>query len=253
MSRNSFRYAPDVDVFGSELRQRVVELACLFGRYGYRKITGLLNSEGYVVGKDKVLKIWQEEGLQVPQKQPKRGRLWLGNGDCVRHRPEYENHVWSYDFVSAKTHKGVKFRILNIIDEYSRKCLISYVAKRIRSQDVLNILATLFLRTGIPRHVRSDNGPEFIAKKLLKWFKTLEVSPLFITPGSPWENGYCESFNGKMRYELLNGEIFFNVQEAEILVNKWVRQYNKIRPHMGLGNRSPAPESIQLPLESFAI
>ena len=181
---------PKPNPFDDEVRSRVIELSCLYGRYGYRKVTSLLNNQGVDVGKDKVFRIWQQEGLKVPQKQPKRERIWR-NGSCIRKRPEYKHHVWSYDFVSHQTHNGVKFKILNIIDEYSRECIASFAARRIRSKDVIHILADLFLKHGKPAHVRSDNGPEFVAKKLLSWFKALEISPLFIQPGSPWENGYC--------------------------------------------------------------
>ena len=186
-----------------------MELATQYGRYGYKTITDMLRLEGWEVGKDRVYSIWREEGLKVPQKQPKRGRLWLADGSCIRLRPQHKNHVWSYDFVSDKTHDGRPFRILNIIDEYTRQCLATYVARRIRSQDVIFVLADLFIEHGTPTHIRSDNGPEFIAKKLRKWFKDLKVEPLFIEPGSPWENGYCESFNGKMRYQLLDGDLLF--------------------------------------------
>lgn len=242
ISRSVFRYLPEIDPLKEKLRTRVIELASMYGRYGYRKITELLNNEGFDVGKDKIYRLWREEGLKVPQRQPKRGRIWLANGSCIRHRPEYRDHVWSYDFVSHQTHDGRKFKILNIIDEYSRECLMSYVARRIRSQDVIFVLADLFLARGMPKHIRSDNGPEFVAKKLMKWFKVLGVSPLFIHPGSPWENGYCESFNGKMRYELLNGEIFYNMTEAKVVINNWVKHYNTVRPHSSLGGRPPAPE-----------
>ena len=248
ISRCAFRYLPPPDPNDDRIRKRVIELSTIYGRYGYRKITSLLNNEGTIVGKDKVFTIWQQEGLKVPQKQPKRGRIWRG-GSCIRLRPEYKHHVWSYDFVSHETHTGRKFKILNVIDEYSRECLTAHVAPRIRSDEVIHILADLFLKHGIPKHIRSDNGPEFIAKKLLKWFNTLGVAPLFIEPGSPWENGYCESFNGKMRYELLNGEIFFNLLEAKVIIKNWVEHYNKIRPHSALGGRPPAPESVQLNLE----
>ena len=204
------------------------------------------------MGKDRVYSIWQREGLKVPQKQPKRSRLWLVDGSCIRLRPEFKNHVWSYDFVSEQTHDGRKFKILNIIDEFSRECLASYVARRIRSQDVILVLADLFLKHGIPKHIRSDNGPEFIAKKLVTWIKGLEVQPLFIQPGSPWENGYCESFNGKMRYELLNGEIFYSLLEARIIIERWRIHYNTKRPHSSLGGRPPAPQTFQPTLKLLA-
>lgn len=220
-----------------------MELATEYGRYGYRKITDLLNLDGFDTGKDRVYTIWREEGLKVPQKQPKRKRLWLADGSCVRQRPEYPNHVWSYDFVAHCTQDGKPFRILNIIDEFTKECLASVVQRRIRSQDVIYILADLFLARGMPKHIRSDNGAEFVAKKLLSWFKILDVSPLFIEPGSPWENGYCESFNGKMRYELLDGELFYTLFEAKTVIGNWRLHYNTKRPHSSLGGRPPCPET----------
>ena len=207
----------------------------------------MLQLEGWDVGKDRVHAIWREEGLQVPHKQPKRARLWMADGSCIRMRPTHKNHVWSYDFVAEKNHDGRPFKILNIIDEFTRECLASYVARRIRSQDVLLILADLFIEHGIPAHIRSDNGPEFVAKILMRWFKTLEVKPLFIEPGSPWENGYCESFNGKMRYQLLDGEIFYSLLEARVVIEAWRRHYNEVRPHSSLGGRPPkAPETKEV-------
>lgn len=206
--RSTQRYEKKVNVFRENLRERIIELAEEYGRYGYKTITDILNLEGWQVGKDRVLAIWREEGLKVPQKQPKRSRLWLADGSCIRLRPEHKNHVWSYDFVADRTHDGKPFRIFNVIDEFSRESLCTHVARRIRSEDIIFILAELFLEHGVPKHVRSDNGPELVAKKLLEWFETLDVKPLFIEPGSPWENGYIESFNGKMRYQLLDGELW---------------------------------------------
>jgi putative transposase len=243
--RSLMGYRPVKRDFQNQLRERVVSIASEFGRYGYRQVTGMLNMEGWDVGKDRVFSIWQQEGLKVPEKQPKRARLWLADGSCIRKRPEFRNHVWSYDFVSEKTHDGRSFKILNIIDEYSRECLLSLVQRRIRSQDVILALADLFLKKGMPKYIRSDNGPEFIATKLRLWLQKLEVEPLFIQPGSPWENGYCESFNGKMRYELLNGEIFFSLLEAKVMIERWRQHYNTKRPHSSLGYRPPAPEVFQ--------
>jgi transposase InsO family protein len=250
--RSTQRYVAVLNPEQEKLECRVVELASEYGRYGYRQVTDLLQMEGWAVGKDRVYSIWQREGLKVPQKQPKRSRLWLADGSLIRHRPEYKNHVWSYDFVSEQTHDGRKFKILNIIDEHSRECLAAHFARRIRSQDVILILADLFLKHGIPKHIRSDNGPEFIAKKLVEWIKLLEVQPLFIQPGSPWENGYCESFNGKMRYELLNGEIFYSLLEAKIVIEQWRIHYNTKRPHSSLGGRPPAPQTFQPTLKLLA-
>ena len=225
---------------------RIIALAKEYGRSGYRTVTDLLRREGWDVGKDRVYTIWRQEGLQVPQKQPKRARLWLANGSCVRTRPERPNHVWSYAFVADRTHDGRPFRILNILDAYTRECLASVVARRIRSQDVLLILAELFVSRGIPTNIRSDNGSEFIARKLRHWLTMLQVAPLDIAPGSPWENGYCESFNGKMRDQLLNGELFYTLKEAQIIIERWRIHYNTVRPQSRLGGQPPAPETLQL-------
>ena len=244
--RSSYRYEPKPDPDEEILRDRVIKVACEFSRYGYRQVTNILNMEGFDVGKDRVYRIWREEGLKVPQKAPKRARLWSNEGSLIRLRPEYRNHVWSYDFVADRTHDGQPYKILNIIDERTRECLATYTARRIRSQDVILILADLFLKHGCPEHIRSDNGPEFIAKKLKKWLKDLQVKPLYIEKGSPWENGYCESFNGKMRYELLDGEIFYSLLEAKIIIERWRNHYNTERPHSSLGGRPPAPVTIRL-------
>lgn len=243
--RSTQRYEPLPNPEQDLLRERVIRLASEYGRYGYRQVTNLLNMEGWPVGKDRVFTIWQEEGLKVPQKQPKRSRLWLADGSCIRQRPEYPNHVWSYDFVAERTYDGKAFKILNIIDEHTKECLCSLVQRRINSQDVILALAELFLIRGCPKFIRSDNGPEFIAKRLVRWMQGLEVQPLFITKGSPWENGYCESFNGKMRYELLDGEIFFSLLEAQVVIEKWRQHYNTKRPHSALGGKPPVPEAFQ--------
>jgi len=181
--------------------------------------------------------------LKVPQKQPKRSRLWLNDGSCIRLRPQYRDHVWSYDFVMARTANGKAFRILVILDEYTRECLKMRAARHITSQDVIDQLYELFLLRGVPVHIRSDNGPEFTAKAIRKWLAKVGVTTLFIEPGSPWENGYVESFNGKLRDELLNGEIFTTLTEARILIERWRREYNHCRPHSSLGYRPPAPEA----------
>lgn len=252
-ARTTQRYQPKNNEEKEKLRGRVIELAEEYGRYGYRTITDMLNNEGWRIGKDAVYTIWREEGLQVPQKQPKRGRLWLADGSCIRLRPEYPNHVWSYDFVHDRTHDGKPFRILNIVDEFTKESLATFVKRKINSQDVILVLAELFLLRGIPKHIRSDNGPEFIAKRLVKWLEGLEVGPLFIQPGSPWENGYVESFNGKMRDQFLNGEIFYSLFEAKVLIERWRVHYNTVRPHSSLGGKPPAPKTIQPKLELLAV
>ena len=228
------------------LRTRIVGLARAFGRYGYRRITALLQQEGWRVNHKRVERIWREEGLKVPQKQPKRARLWLADGSCVRQRPLYPNHVWSYDFVMERTRDGRPLKLLTIVDEYTRECLAIAVRRRLTSREVQEVLGELFLRYGCPTHIRSDNGPEFIARALRAWYRILAVAPLFIEPGSPWENGYVESFNGKLRDELLNGELFYTLHEAQVLIERWRRQYNTQRPHSALGYRPPAPETHTL-------
>ncbi len=180
----------------------------------------------------------------MPKKQPKRGRLWLNDGSCIRLRPEHKDHVWSYDFMMARTIEGRVFRILTIIDEYTRECLAILTQRRITSQDVIEQLFYLFIFRGVPEHIRSDNGPEFIAKAVRRWLNDLGVNTLFIEPGSPWENGYIESFNGKLRDELLNREIFTTLIEAKILIEEWRKEYNQVRPHSALNYRPPAPETI---------
>jgi putative transposase len=176
------------------------------------------------VGKDRVQRIWRREGLKIPNKQRARRRVWFNDGTCVRLRPERAHHVWSYDFVSAMTHDGRTIRMLTMIDEYTRECL-----------------ADVMLWRGVPENIRSDNGAEFVAKKLRKWLANVGTGTLYIEPGSPWENGCCESFNGKPRDECLHGEIFYSLKEAQIVIEKWRVEYNTRRPHSALGYRPPAP------------
>ena len=227
------------------LTEDIVALATKYGRYGYRRITALLNSEnGWRVNHKRVERIWRREGLKVPQKQPKRGRLWLNDGSCIRLRPEHKDHVWSYDFMVDRTNDGRAFRILNIIDEFTRECLAMNVARKINSQAVIDELFNLFIFRGVPEHIRSDNGPEFTAEAVRKWLGRLGVKTLFIERGSPWENGYIESFNGKLRDELLNREIFTTLEEAKVLIGQWKREYNQVRPHSAKNYRPPAPEAV---------
>ena len=227
------------------LRSDVVRLASRFGRYGYRRVTDMLRIEGWGVNHKRVERIWRQEGLKVPQRQPKRGRLWLNDGSCIRLRPLYRGHVWSYDFVASRTHDGRALKLLTVLDEHTRECLAIVVARKIRSHDVLEVLADLFVRHGPPEYLRSDNGPEFTAKLVRRWLGRVGVEMLFIEPGSPWENGYNESFNGKLRDELLNGEIFYSLAEAAVLVEQWRREYNTVRPHSACGGFPPAPEAIK--------
>jgi putative transposase len=228
-----------------QLTKDIIDLATKYGRYGYRRITALLNdNKCWHVNHKRVERIWRREGLKVPKKQPKRKRLWLNDGSCVRLRPEHKDHVWSYDFMIDRTENGKAFKILNIIDEYTRECLATLVERKIKADDVIDQLFNLFVFRGIPEHIRSDNGPEFAARAVRKWLNRLGVNTLFIEPGSPWENGYIESFNGKMRDELLDREIFTTLEEAKVLINQWRREYNQIRPHSSKNYQPPAPEAI---------
>ncbi len=215
-------------------------LAERYGRYGYRKISALLKAAGWLVNDKRVERIWRREGLKVPVKQPKRGRIWDNDGSCLRLRPECRNHVWSYDFVEARTHDGRKFRMLNVVDEFTHECLAIRVARRLKAIDVIDVLSDLFILREVPGHIRSDNGPEFIAKSVQAWITGVGAKTAYITPGSPWENGYVESFNARLRDELLNGEIFYTLKEAQIVIESWRRHYNAVRPHGSLGYRPPA-------------
>jgi putative transposase len=230
-----------------QLVARIIALARQYGRYGYRRITALLRNEGWRVNHKRVERLWRQEGLKVPKKQPKRGRLWITDGSCIRLRPTHRNHVWAYDFMSCRTHDGRPIKLLTVVDEYTRECLAIVVDRQLRSDDVLDCLTDLFVTQGTPEHIRSDNGPEFTAKIVRRWLANIGVRTLYIEPGSPWENGYNESFNGKLRDELLNGEIFYTLKEAQVMVARWRREYNTIRPHSSLGYKPPAPETMQLP------
>ena len=224
------------------LRADIIELARQYGRYGYRKISALLRDAGWLVNDKRVERIWRQEGLKVPARQPKRGRLWLADGSCIRLRPEYRNHVWSYDFVEDRTHDGRKIRMLNVIDEFTHECLAIRVARKLKAVDVIDVLSDLFILRGVPGHIRSDNGPEFVAKAVQVWIRAVGAKTAYIAPGSPWENGDVESFNARMRDELLNGELFYSLREAQIIIESWRIHYNTKRPHASLGYRPPAPE-----------
>jgi transposase InsO family protein len=245
--RSTQRKKPQSRPDEEALTTDIIRLASRYGRYGYRRITAMLRSEGWTVNAKRVERIWRREGLKVPQKQPKRGRLWLNDGSCVRLRPEHPNHVWSYDFVEGRTHNGRKFRMLNIIDEFTRECLAIRIDRKLNSTDVIDVLSDLFILRGVPGHVRSDNGPEFIAKAVREWIAAVGAKTAFNEPGSPWENGYCESFNSKLRDELLNSEIFYSLAEAKVIIEAWRRYYNTERPHSSLGYKPPAPEAIAWP------
>jgi transposase InsO family protein len=243
-ARATERYVPRESADEAALTARIVALATRFGRYGYRRVTALLQREGWQVNHKRVERLWRQEGLRVPAQQPKRGRLWLADGSIVRLRAEHPNHVWAYDFVFDRTADGRKLRMLTVVDEYTRECLAIEVARRLGSQDVLAVLGDLCVRRGPPAYIRSDNGPEFTARAVRRWLARVDVQTLFIEPGSPWENGYIESFNGRLRDEHLNRERFDTLLEAQVLIELWRNEYNQVRPHSSLGYRSPAPEIL---------
>ncbi|HEU0149969.1 MAG TPA: IS3 family transposase [Bradyrhizobium sp.] len=247
--RSTQRKVPSGRDDEERLSADIVELARQYGRYGYRKIAELLRRAGWLVNDKRVERIWRREGLKVPRKQPKRGRLWLTDGSCIRLRPEHRNHVWSYDFVEDRTHDGRKIRMLNIVDEFTHECLAIRVARKLKALDVIDVPSDLFSLRGVPDHIRSDNGPEFIAKAVRDWIEAVGAQTVYIEPGSPWENGYCESFNAKLRDELLNGEVFYTLKEACVVIERWRKDYNTIRPHSSLGYHPPAPQVVIWPTE----
>ena len=242
--RSTQRHTPHGREDEERLVADMIELARQYGRYGYRRVAALLREAGWSVSDGRIERLWRREGLKVPMKQPKRGRLWLNDGSCVRLRPEHRDHVWSYDFVHCRTDDGRAFRMLNILDEFSRECLAIRVRRKLNSMDVIDVLTDLFILRGVPAFIRSDNGPEFVAQSVRDWINAVGAKTAFIEPGSPWENGYCESFNARLRDELLNGEIFYSLREAQIIIEQWRRHYNTVRPHSALGWRPPAPATI---------
>jgi len=240
-SRGSYRKPRKQHADETALTEDMIRLASKYGRYGYKRITALLKAEGWHVNHKRVERIWRQEGLKVPSRHKKRGRLYLNDGSCIRLRPCWKDHVWSYDFVADRLHDGTKIRFLTVIDEHTRECLALRVGYKLKAHDVLEVLTDIFIERGLPDYIRSDNGSEFTAKVLQDWLKRLDVKTAFITPGSPWENGYNESFNGKFRDELLSQESFYTLEEARVLTDQWRYHYNHIRPHTSLGYKPPAP------------
>ena len=221
----------------------IVELARQYGRYGYRKIAELLRDHSGLGGQRQAGRAdLAARGAEGPARQPKRGRLWLSDGSCMRLRAERPNHVWSYDFVEDRTHEGRKYRMLNIIDEFTHECLAIRIDRRLKSIDVIDVLSDLFILRGVPERLRSDNGPEFVAKAVQDWIGAVGAKTAYIAPGSPWENGFIESFNARLRDELLDGEIFYSLAEAKIVIESWRRHYNAITPARVAGLQAAAPE-----------
>ncbi len=214
-------------------------LAGKYKRYGYRRITVLLKKSGWDINHKRVERIWQKLGFNAVKRKQKRRRQFHNNGSVRRYSATHKNHVWSYDFIFDRTSDGKTLKILSVLDEFTRECLALKVSRKLKSTDIIDVLNDLFLIHGIPEYTRSDNGSEFIAAAIRKWLKHLKIKPLYIEPGSPWENGYIESFHGSFRDELLSQEQFDSIYEAEVLIEQWRVEYNHIRPHSSLKYVTP--------------
>lgn len=238
--RSTHRYEPQEPDRDRALVQRMRELIRRYPRYGYRRVWAMLRNEGWAVNRKKVYRLWRKEGFKVPRKARKKRRLGRSDNSCIRHRAEFMNHVWCYDFVHDQTTDGRTLKFLTVEDEYTRECLAIEVGRNMTAREVIRTLEYLFVVRGAPKFIRSDNGPEFIAQALRDWLEDSKVGTLYIEPGAPWENGYNESFNGKFRDELLNLEEFTNLTEARVLSEEYKLEYNHRRPHSALGYLTPA-------------
>lgn len=238
--RGSQRYRPKEADDQRALVKRMKALAAQHPRYGYRRIWALLRAEAFAVNRKRVHRLWKQHGLKVPEKQHKRRALGHGANGCARRRPEHVNHVWSYDFVMDQTADGRRLKLLCVVDEFTRECLAIEVERNLVAADVVNTLRYLFELRGAPKFIRSDNGPEFVAGAVKQWLAASGAQTLYVEPGSPWENAYVESFNGKLRDELLNREQFQTLKEAKVLIEDWRLDYNHHRPHSSLNYQTPA-------------
>lgn len=238
--RSTIRHVTRTSSFTKRLLARILDLVRQFPRFGYRRIWRLLKREGWKINVKRVHRLWRREGLRVPRKAKKRRRVGHSKNGCSQFRAERRNHVWSLDFAWDVTEGGTVLKFLVVIDEFTRECHATLVARSIRSTDVQDLLDKLFMRHGTPEHIRCDNGSEFIAHDLGVWLAGRSVAPLFIAPGSPWENGYGESFISKFRDEHLDCELFVSVLEAQVVSEDWRIAYNEVRPHSSLDDRTPA-------------
>lgn len=262
VSRSSLHYTAKVQD-DDQLRLAMIRLAKRYGRYGYRKITELLRVEGWCVNHKKIERLWREEGLKLPERHKKRRRLYHKDSSVNRLRPTHPNHVWAIDFVHDKLSNGRSYKMLTVLDEYTRQALCVEVQDKMNSDDVLEAMHRLLMKYGKPEFIRSDNGGEFVAEHLQDWLRKVGITPIQIYPGSPyrdicfanalpgnaWENGYNERFNGILRQEVLNAEWFHSVKQARIAIKTWLKEYNHIRPHHALGMRPPVPETLLEKLE----
>lgn len=230
-----------------QLVKRMLELVTQHPRYGYRRIWALLRREGWRVNRKRIWRLWRREGLKVPRKQRKKRRLGSSANSCVRRPAEHKDHVWAWDFLHDRTADGRSLKWFTVVDEYTRECLVLEVRRRIAAKAVREVLMAVVGQRGAPRHLRSDNGPEFIARVIRSWVRESGMETLYIEPGAPWENGYAESFNSKVRDELLNAEEFGSELAAQVLGKAWKQEYNHVRPHSSLGYRTPAEFGASCP------
>lgn len=244
--RTTQRYCPVPKGDEPRLESRLWELVRAHPRFGYRRMTALLRREGWRINRKRVYRVWRRQGLRVPQKTRKKRRLGHSGNSCIRLRPEHKDHVWTWDFVFDRTSNGRTLKWFSVVDEYTRECLALEVNRRLTSRDVIDVLADLFVVRRVPRHIRSDNGPEFIALAIRRWLEQTDVKALYIEPGAPWENGYGESFQSRLRDELLNVEEFATVAEAQTLARSWRADYNHRRPHSSLDYQTPAEFAANL-------
>ena len=251
-SRSSQRYQPVEDEEEKRLVQEMLELVGQHPRYGYRFIWALLRKQGWRVNRKRVYRLWRQEGLKVPQKQHKSDDWDTATIVPHRRKAEHMDHVWTWDFIHDRTTEGRPLKWLSIVDEYTRECLALEVERSITSQRVIDVLAELFRIRGVPKHIRSDNGPEFIAQAIRRWLGLAGVDTLYVAPGSPWENGYAESFHSRLRDELTDREDFANLAEAKFLADAWRLEYNHRRPHSSLGYRTPVEFAAGCAASGFA-
>ena len=238
--RGTQRYRPKVKDGEAALVKRMHEWVRQHPRYGYRRIWALLRMEGWRVNRKRIWRLWKQEGFKVPRKQRKKRRLGGSDNGVVRRQADHRNHVWAWDFIHDRDEAGRRLKWFSLIDEHTRECLALEVERNMKAIDVIDILGQVLLIRGTPEHVRSDNGPEFIAVAMRRFLETAKVGTLYIKPGAPWENGYAESFHGKLRDEFLNAELFTNLPEAKVLAAAWQNDYNHRRPHSALGYLPPA-------------
>ena len=234
------------------LVRRMLALVRAHPRFGYRRIVALLRREGWRVNRKRVYRLWRQHGLKVPRTQRKKRRLGHSGNSCARRQPRGKDDVWAWDFIHDRTEDGRPLKWLSVVDAYTRECLVLQVQRGLPAAAVIEVLAKVVHQRGWPNHVRSDNGPEFIAAAIRTWLEHAHVQTLYIAPGAPWENGYAESFHSRLRDELLNAELFTSLREAQLLAKEWQQTYNHDRPHSALAYHTPAEFASRCPRANAA-